>query len=450
MDEVPGQTPGAPPDEAALKHAFDAVKARADAALAQGNAGLAAHIYLEVIEKLPAGHALVAEAKYHRAQLLEAANFHDVAIPLYVELARDRHDGAWKALDRLLEAGWSAAREAPPGPAGRPAREALRKLVDKLGHPTPQREPALAWLATADAEEQINEADQAYHAGDFARAAQLFEQAGDRARARGLTGLARKALNQAAAVYWHNQRDLPGTLRVLAALGPAFAESPALKAIHEKVSAALVDDLRGLVRRGDRREAFARLAAAYPLLPAGQPQTEHLLDLYIRELASHHIAGVDDRLIAITRQSTQAEQELASPEGSHTRGTDPADAVAANLKLGALREQHDRLAALRHKMYASEIAVLKAADPKMYADLQESSRESGALGVLIDRVHRLALERMHYRVKVKSETKDALASLLPAFLANKLVDDTFQLIRQLEFEVEELTQQFLERAYPKR
>ena len=70
------------------------------------------------------------------------------------------------------------------------------------------------------------------------------------------------------------------------------------------------------------------------------------------------------------------------------------------------------------------------------------------LGVLLDRMRRLALERMHYRVKLKSETKDAIASLLPDFLSTKLVDPTFSLIRTLEVEVDALARQFVDRAYP--
>ena len=444
----PVQSPRDPAAPDPHRAAFEEAKKAADAALASGNPGLAAHLYLQLLERIPADHAVVPEAKFHRAQLLEMAGFRDVAIPLLVELARDHHDGAWKALDRLLEEAWASAREAPPGLPGRPAREALRALVERLSTPTPSAGPARAWLDTADVQERIASADQAYSQADYPRAAQAFEDAGLRARNGGLTALMRKALGQAAAVYWHNLHDFTGTLRVFAALGPAVHESPALKAIHGQACALLADDLRALVRRGDRKDAYVKLAAAFPLLTPGQPLTEELTDLYLRELASHHIGALDARLIAITRQASEARLEMAS-DGSSTLRTDPADAVAARLKIFALEEERERLAALRRALAARELAVLTANDPKLYLELLESSRESGALGVLLDRVRRLSLERMHYRVKLKSETKDALASLLPEFLATRLVDRTFTLIRSLELEVEALTEQFLDRAYPR-
>lgn len=437
------------PDPDPAQAAFDEARRAADASLAAGNPGMAAQIYLELLARLPTAHPLAVEARFHRAQLLETAGFRDVAVPIFVDLAREHHDGAWKALDRLLEEAWAAAREAPPGAEGRSARHALRALVDQLSTPTPQTGPARSWLDAAEAEEQIRAADEAYQRGDFARAAAIFEEAGNRAQSRGVAGLARKALGQAAAVYWHRQHDANGTLRTLAAIGPTLFENPALRGIHEKAMAALGDDLRALVRRGDRREAFARLAAAFPLLAPGHPLAEEITDLYLREVASHHITALDNRLIAITRQASQARQELGSDTASTPR-TDPADAVAARLRLLALEDEHERLAGLRREMVSRELAVLRAANPEVHAALLASSRESGSLGVLLDRIRRLALERMHYQVKLKSETKDALASLLPEFLSSRLVDRTFALTRKLEAEVGELMAQFLEHAYPKK
>src|SRR5205823_3473059 len=124
-----------PVDDAAVRAAFETARRDADAELARNNPGQAAQVYLDLLSRIPREHPLALEALFHRAQLLEQAGYPDVAIPIFVELARVRHDGAWKALDRMLDASWAAAREAPLGPAGRPAREVLRRLVDRLGAP---------------------------------------------------------------------------------------------------------------------------------------------------------------------------------------------------------------------------------------------------------------------------------------------------------------------------
>lgn len=431
--------------EDAVRALFASARDQADAALAANDPQRAARVWSDLIASLPAGHDLAREARYHHAQVRELVGEVDAAVAEHVELARAGHDGAWKALARMLEARWTAAREAPPGLAGRPARASLRELVDRIAAARAaqqeEREPARDWLETTEVEEELAYAQELHDRGDAGAAAAAFEAAGMRARAAKLGPLAARALSLAAAAYWHRLGDRTAALRALHALTPrAVAGNPATKAIADRAADQLVEELHTLIHRGDKRDAFVALSAAWPLLDRDHPGTARLERLYLTELASHHLTALDRRLERLAAQAGTASQELA-------RNRDAADAVAGRLRVFALEEEREMVRGLRRAAAERELALLGRADAAAWIALQERSRDPMSLELLTDRMQRLALERMHYAVKVKSRAKDALASMLPERFAKRLVDGTYVAIRRLQIEVDSLRSRFLDRAY---
>ncbi|MBI4859948.1 MAG: hypothetical protein HY815_06750 [Candidatus Riflebacteria bacterium] len=430
---------------------FDQLRQKADQLIVSGDIGQARTLYRELAADLGERHPLAAEARFHEAMLSETylAEGHQ-ALQLYLDLARDRHAGSVKALQRLAEAALARVREAPAGAPGRGAREAAWELLEQVRFATPGLESEQRTVASMLAADLCADGQAEHDRGGFESAARLLELAGLWAVRAGNQALAQKSYGRSAATYWYNLTDQEGALRALSGLGAGALGQAAVKAIFDRVTASLVEDLRALVRRGHRREAFAHLARVFHLLVPGHSRTEEVVALYLQELASQYMAACDDRIASVSRRMNQASLELARRSAAKPeRPSDKADEVAGSLSVYAFTEEKEMCAKLRQSIRELELSVLSSRDPERFVALQDRARQDKSLAELLDRMHLLALEKMHYRTRYRVEVKDALASLLPRSVSKYVVDDVYQRIRELEGEVRSLEARFLEGAYPK-
>jgi hypothetical protein len=436
---------------------FEAIRRQADEKLAAGDAPAALALYRGFQERLRPGHPLIAEAGFHVALITEADLARpDEALEQFVTLATGGHDGAVKALARILEAALVPAREEPP--AGE-AIAAVERLLARLPPSVPGAPAAREWLEGSRAARRLAEGQDRYDRNEPAAAAEALEQAARAARAAGNPALERKAFSRAAAAHWYGSGDGPAALRVLADLAraggaAAVLEAPPVRAILDRVVESLLEDLKSLIRRGDRREAFARMSAVRPLLPGDHPLTQDVLDVYLGQLASHHLGAVDERIGQVMRRLDSVSAGLVRRSmGGAADGSagavrdDPADTVADSLALFSLGEEREMLHALREALRARELDILARADADLYLAILEASRTDESVPRLLDSIHLVALERMHYRVKLKLPAKDALASLLPDSLSRYVVDETYQRMKRMELDVKARTQALLLKVY---
>jgi hypothetical protein len=433
--------------QARLEH----VRAQADDLLAQGKAPAARELYRSLHQELPAGSAEATEAAFHEALVLESElKDVDVAVATFIRLARAGHEGARKCVLRHLEAQFSIARDSRV-PERRVAFQKLRELVVNAPDDLSIVRDVRGWLSTTAAGLLMEEGDLQYSAGSFDQAAASFEEAGHLAQIGKVVALSQKAFGRAAGIYWYNRMDPNGALRALAGLGGLAAQHAPARLILGRVTESLVEDLRMLVRRGERRDAFRRLREVYPLLPAGEARTEELTRLYLSELCSHYLSALDERVASLDRRMDGQSLNIArrsAPGAAYP--VERMDEVACSLTLYALNDEKERVVQIRERARAAELEVLKVWSPAEYILLQEKAAKDKTLVQLLDRIHMLSLERMHYRTKLRLETKDALASLLPTFLANLFTDDVYTRIQSLEMETALHESRFWAEAYQKR
>jgi len=425
---------------------FSGAKVTADGLLSAGDIEGALRTYHEFAQRPGMDSASKNEALFHLAMIQENfASRLDDAFQLYVALSREGHAGATKAAQRIVEARWSAARESST-PA---ARAELDRILAMAPDSCPIFDQARAWLVEAQVEDRLAEAQRQYDGGAFARAASLFEEAAQQADGARLMSLASKARSRAAAIFWYSLVDRAAALRVIAAMGPSHWATPAVKAILDRVTESLAEELRILIRRGDREEAFVRLQAAYRTLSEGMTRRQDLACLFLSELSSQHMLTLDSRMAGLARRIEEISADLSRTPGSGQNGpVDRADEVAAGLQLCALREEQSTLESLREQMSERELSILNGCSPEEYYAHQRRSREDMGLATLLDKVHRLALERMHYRTRWVWEPKDRLTAVLPRFLSARLTDEVFLVARTLEEEIARKRDEFLRTAYP--
>lgn len=293
-----------------------------------------------------------------------------------------------------------------------------------------------------DAEQLLQEAQALYDNRDYGRAAATFEQA---AAAATQPTKARQALTRAASVYWYNLNDRSATLRALVRLGASQVDSPAVKALLERVVESLLEELRLLVRRGDLKEGYRRIAELRPLIAPDRPHADEIVSIYLAELCGQNYAAVDLRLSNLTRKITQ----LAAGSTAGEKPAEKLDRVATGLTAYALEEEQKLLTLLLSDLRARELEVLDRGSADAFADHIERSRDDVLVRELLDRIHVLALERMHYRTRLRLEVKDQLVRWLPRSLAAHVVDDVYLRVVDLEAQVASLQDTFLARAYPK-
>jgi hypothetical protein len=441
MENEPSATP---PER--LAH----VRSQADELLAQGRAPQARDLYRSLNQSLPAGSPEASEAAFHEALILESELKEvDSAVATFVNLARAGHEGARKCVLRHLEAQYSTARDARVAER-RVAFQKLRELVGTAPGDLSIVRDVRGWLASTASGLLMEEGDQQYSAGAFEQAAQSFEEAGHLAQMGTSTALSHKAFGRAAGIYWYNRMDPNGALRALAGLGPQASQNAAARLILGRITESLVEDLRMLIRRGERREAFRRLRDVFPLLPGGEARTDDLQRLYLSELCSHYLSTLDERVAALDRRMDGQSLNIArrsAPGAAYP--VERMDEVACSLTLYALNDEKERVVQIRERARTAELQVLREWTPAEYIQLQDKAAKDRSLTALLDRAHLLSLERMHYRTKLRLETKDALASFLPKFLAHALTDEVYARIQSLQIELALLEARFWSQAYVK-
>jgi hypothetical protein len=291
----------------------------------------------------------------------------------------------------------------------------------------------------------LEKSQQLYDAGQFAEAIQELEglardvQAGPDRQA---------ALSRIAAISWYRLKDSARALEAISRLDPARLERSEIRIILEQLTDKINEDLRSLVRRGDRREAFRQLRSLLSHLPAGIKR-EELVELYTRELGSHYLVKVEDKLSAVNRHLNLVSSQLAKlSAGADPRSADaPIEEVECRLRTFQLSEERERLLLFRAELSKRELRIMTTFDLDRYVAFVEGSKSDRRVDELLETVHRLCLEKMRYKTTLRLESKDHLTGRLPGPLARYFTSEVYLQIQALETKVANAWSSFLADVY---
>lgn len=291
----------------------------------------------------------------------------------------------------------------------------------------------------------IQRSQKLYDSGQYAEAIQELE------------GLARdvqagpdrqSALSRIAAISWYRLKDSARALEAISRLDPAQHQRSEIRIILDQLTDKINEDLRSLVRRGDRREAFRQLRSLLTHLPAGMKR-EELVELYTRELGSHYLVKVEDRLATVNRQLNLVASQLAKlSAGAEPRSPDaPIEQVECKLRTFQLSEERERVLLLRTELAARELRIMMTFDLDRYVAFVETSKNDRRTDELLETVHRLCLEKMRYKTMLRLEPKDHLAGMLPGPLSRWFTNDVYRSIQDLQARVDQRWAAFLADTY---